>query len=290
MAEHTWTIGSLLNWTAQHFVKKSISSPRLDAEVLLAHVLHCRRIDLYTRSEESATDDVRSKFRSLVERRLTGCPVAYLIGHKEFFLLDFDVSPDVLVPRPATETLVVTAIERLRGRPNPRILDVGTGSGCIATGLAVRLPSAALVATDISVNAIEIARRNAAKNGVADRIEFRHGDLFAAVSGELFSAIVSNPPYIATDEIPKLDADVRDHEPRAALDGGSDGLQIIRRLVTQATANLEAGGWLIFEFGAGQEKPIRELFDAQVELRLDPFVADSDGIPRVAAAQRLGRS
>lgn len=290
MAEQSWTIGSLLNWTAQHFAKKGLSSPRLDAEVLLAHVLNCRRIELYTRSEEPASDGVRSLFRSLVERRLTGCPVAYLVSRKEFFLLNFEVTPAVLIPRPATETLVVAAIERLRGMESPRILDLGTGSGCVAVSLAVRLPSAQLVATDSSIEALAVARRNAESNGVANRIEFRPGDLDAPVAGDLFSAIASNPPYIPTNDIASLSVDVRDHEPRVALDGGTDGLHVIRRLVAGVPSLLSPGGWLMFEFGAGQEVAVADLFEQTDDLKLGKIIADGDGIPRVAVAQRLGRS
>jgi release factor glutamine methyltransferase len=286
MAEQSWTIGSLLNWTAQHFANKGLLSPRLDAEVLLAHVLRCRRIELYTRSDEPATDNARSQFRTLVERRLGGCPVAYLVGRKEFFLLDFEVTPAVLIPRPATETLVVAAIERLNVLEAPRVLDLGTGSGCIAISLAVRLPSARIVAIDSSAGALDVARRNAATHGVSDRIEFRHGDLFAPVAGEEFAAVVSNPPYVPSAEIAKLAAEVRDLEPRSALDGGNDGLDVVRRLVAGAANYLMDGGWLIFEFGAGQEKSIVELVGQSGELWLEKVIVDGDGIPRVAVARR----
>jgi release factor glutamine methyltransferase len=276
----------LLNWTAQHFAKKGLPSPRLDAEVLLAHVLHCRRIELYTRSEEPATDDMRSQFRSLVERRLAGWPVAYLVGRKEFFLLNFEVTPAVLIPRPATETLVVAAIERLKMLETPRVLDLGTGSGCIAISLAVRLPSARIIATDSSIEALAVAQRNAACHHVENRVEFRHGDLDSPVLGGFFSAVVSNPPYVPSADIATLAVEVRDHEPRSALDGGGDGLDFIRRIVAGAPTHLDAGGWLVCEFGAGQESALESLIGESPALQLDRIVVDGDGIPRVAVARR----
>jgi release factor glutamine methyltransferase len=277
MAETVWTIGSLLRWTAEHFAKKG----------LLAHVLNCRRIELYTRSEESAGNDVRTRFRTLVERRLAGCPVAYLVGKKEFFLLSFEVTPAVLIPRPATETLVLAALERLKAVDTPRILDIGAGSGCIAISLASRLKSARMVATDLASEALAIARRNAERNNVAERIDFRPGADFTPVAGEKFNAIVTNPPYIPTAEIASLAIDVRDHEPRAALDGGADGLDIIRRLIERAPAHLISGGWLLLEFGAGQTSAIAALAAQKGEFGPATIIPDGDGLPRVLAVQRL---
>jgi release factor glutamine methyltransferase len=287
MAETVWTIGSLLRWTAEHFAKKGLESPRLDAEVLLAHVLNCRRIELYTRSEELAGNDARTRFRALVERRLAGCPVAYLVGKKEFFLLSFEVTPAVLIPRPATETLVLAALERLKAIDAPRILDIGAGSGCIAISLASRLKSARLVATDVTADALEIARRNAERNDVAARIEFRRGPDYDSVSGEEFNAIVSNPPYIPTADIASLAVDVRDHEPRSALDGGADGLDIIRRLIARAPDHLIPGGWLLMEFGMGQSSAVAALAAQKVEFGPTTIIPDGDGIPRILAVQRL---
>jgi release factor glutamine methyltransferase len=287
MAETVWTIGSLLRWTAEHFAKKGLESPRLDAEVLLAHVLNCRRIELYTRSEELAGSDVRTRFRALVERRLAGCPVAYLVGKKEFFLLSFEVTPAVLIPRPATETLVLAALERLKATESPRILDIGAGSGCIAISLASRLKSARFVASDVTADALELARRNAERNHVADRIDFRQGADYAPIAGEQFHAIVTNPPYVPTAEIAALAVDVRDHEPRAALDGGPEGLDIIRRLIERAPDHLTLGGWLVMEFGMGQSTAIVALAGQKVEFAPATIILDGDGIPRVLAVQRL---
>jgi release factor glutamine methyltransferase len=286
MTATVWTIGALLRWTAGHFVQKGITSPRLDAEVLLAHALGCRRIDLYVRSEELADDELRARFKGLIEKRIQGWPVAYLVGSKEFYLRTFAVSPEVLIPRPATETLVMTAIERLKVLETPRVLEIGTGSGCVAVSLAAHLPSARLVATDRSGEAIEVARSNASAHGVTDRIEFRIGDLWEPVGGATFEAVVCNPPYIPTGAIARLAADVREYEPRAALDGGPDGLTIIRRLVAGAAGHLTPGGWLLFEFGAGQEAAVEQLVREREGLAMDSIVADWDGVPRVAVSSR----
>jgi release factor glutamine methyltransferase len=286
MERRDWTIGALLRWTAEHFAKKGLESPRLDAEVLLAHVLNCRRIELYTRSDDPADDAARTRFRALIERRTAGCPVAYLVGKKEFFLLSFEVSPAVLIPRPATETLVMAALERLKPLDSPRVLDLGAGSGCVAVSLATHLKSARIVATDLSDAAIEIARRNAATNRVSERIDFRLGDLYEPVAGEQFAAVVSNPPYIPTDDIATLAGNVRDHEPRAALDGGPDGLNVIRRLMADAAGHLTPGGWLLFEIGAGQERAVQQLFEQTPSLKAERTIPDRDGIARVIVARR----
>jgi release factor glutamine methyltransferase len=285
MERREWTIGALLRWTADHFAKKGVESPRLDAEVLLSHVLNCRRIELYTRSEELTDESARSRFRSLIERRIAGCPVAYLVGMKEFFLLPFEVSPAVLIPRPATETLVMAALEHLKPLESAQVLDLGTGSGCIAISLAVQLKSIQVVATDTEAATLEIAGRNAAKHGVAARIDFRRGDLYGPVAGERFAAIVSNPPYIPTDQLAALATDVRDHEPRAALDGGPDGLAVIQSIVAGAAKHLTPGGRLFVEIGLGQDAAVRHLLGQTANLIFEKTIPDGDGIPRVIAAR-----
>jgi release factor glutamine methyltransferase len=252
----------------------------------LAHVLGSQRIDLYVRSEELADADIRSRYRALIEQRIAGCPVAYLVGHKEFFLLPIEVSPAVLIPRPATESLVLAAIERLRTIPAPTILDVGTGSGCIAVALAVRLPNSRLVATDVSLEALDVARRNAEVHGVAGRIDFRLGPLYQPVGGDQFDAVVGNPPYIPTGDIANLEREVREHEPAAALDGGADGLGVIQPLIVGAAAHLKSGGWLLLEIGAGQSAAVERLVTESDDLRFNAIVPDRDGIPRVLQARR----
>jgi release factor glutamine methyltransferase len=279
--EQPWTIGRLLDWTAKFLAEKGAEFPRLDAEVLLAHVQGCKRIELYTRFEEPASDDVRTRYRELVRKRIEGCPVAYLVGRKEFFSLEFEVGPAVLIPRPDTETLVMACLELAKPQAAPAILDVGTGSGALAIALAKQLPAAQVTATDISPEALVVARRNAVKHGVANRVRFLQGDLLAALpADEQFDFIVSNPPYIATEELAKLPPGVRDYEPRVALDGGPGGYQVVKRLIEQARRHLKPGGYLILEIGSAQEKVVRGML-AEAGYEVGPTIKDNSGHPRV---------
>lgn len=280
----TWTIKSLLAWTAKYLTEKGIESPRLEAELLLAHALQCKRIDLIVRYDEEPGEAARAAFRELVRRRAERWPTAYLIGTREFFLLRFEVTPAVLIPRPETETLVLAALEAVKDRPAPRILDLGTGSGCIAVSLAVKLPAARAVAIDISPDALDVARANAARHGVAERIEFRPGDLFKPVAGETFDLIVSNPPYISTSELAGLQEEVRDHEPRHALDGGTDGLAFYRRIAAEAPAHLAAGGTAAVEVGWQQAEAVRGIF-AAAGWGTVSSIKDAGGIARVIVAR-----
>ena len=240
-----WTVGRLLQWTADYLKGHGSESPRLDAEVLLAEVLGCQRIELYTAFDDVPDDERRAAFRELVRRRAEGTPVAYLVGRREFYSLMFRVTPDVLIPRPETELLVVAALDLakqgrgarvqgagVRGRsrqfPNPpppaprpspalTIADIGTGSGIIAVCLAKHLPASRVTAIDISPAALAVARENAEKHGVADRIAFVESDLFAAVAGNgQFDFVVSNPPYVTAAELETLAPDVRKFEPTGA--------------------------------------------------------------------------
>src|SRR5438093_12816002 len=213
-AAQVWTIGALLKWTEQFFTQKSVESPRLDAQVLLAHALGCTRIDLYARSTEEPPETQRSKFRDLVRRRGEGCPVAYLSGTKAFHLLPFKVTPAVLIPRPATEALVLAALERLKPLAAPRVLDIGTGSGCIAVSVAKQKAGATVIAIDQSREALAVARRNAERHAVANRVTFIESDLFAGLPMQTpFDLILSNPPYVRTADLAGLAPDVRDHAP-----------------------------------------------------------------------------
>jgi release factor glutamine methyltransferase len=286
MAERTWTIGGLLQWTEQFLGQKGVESPRLDAQILLAHALGCERIHLYTRFDEPADDETRTNFRELVRRRVEGCPVAYLVGCKEFYKLSFEVTPAVLIPRPATESLVLAALERARPLAAPRVLDLGTGSGCIAVSIARQHKGATVVAVDTSADALAVARRNADKQGVAGQIDFREGDLFGPVAGDTFDLIVSNPPYVRTSDIDKLAAEVRDHEPRSALDGGHSGLQVVERLMAAAPAYLNRGGWLFVEIGAGQDDAARRRLATVPGLSIEPTIRDHDGHLRVVVARK----
>jgi release factor glutamine methyltransferase len=282
-----WTIGRLLEWTARHLAEKGSEFPRLDAEVLLAHALGCKRIELYTRHDQTASEGARARFKDLIRRRIEGCPVAYLVGRKEFFSLPFEVSPAVLIPRPDTECLVVECLRLAKELPEPRVIDMGTGSGAIAVAVAHQHKGARVTAVDVSSNALAVAKRNAERNGVAERIRFLQGDLFAPIpAGERFDFILSNPPYIPGDEIPRLPAGVRDYEPHMALDGGCDGFEVFNRLVDQARNFLEPGGYLLVEIGSPQEGAARDRIASYVEYELGRTIPDGSGHPRVLRAKR----
>jgi release factor glutamine methyltransferase len=286
-ATKVWTVGGLLQWTEQFFKQKGVESPRLDAQILLAHVLGCDRIHIYTRFAEEVGEDRRAQFRELVRRRVERSPVAYLVGRKEFYNLSFEVSSAVLIPRPATESLVVRALELLKPLPAPRILDVGTGSGCIAVSVAKQHSGARVVAVDISAEALAIARRNVDRLGVAGRIQLLNGDLYAGLTDAApFDLIVSNPPYIPSAVISGLAPDVRDHEPCLALDGGPDGFAVFDRLIAGAADRLAAGGWLLVEIGFDQETEALSRLAAAPGLVSGPTVRDADGHPRVITARR----
>ena len=253
-----WTIGAILKWSEQYFGSHGAETPRLDAEVLLSHLLREKRIYLYVHFDQPLTADELARYRELVKRRVAGEPVAYICGEKEFMGLAFKVTPSVLVPQPDTETLVEAAIERLRGKKSPQIAHICTGSGAIALALAHYLPETSVAATDISADAVSIAKENAEKLGLSERVQFFEGDLLAPLAGETFDAIVSNPPYIPGADIEGLPREVR-AEPRLALDGGADGLDFYRRLVGESAALLNDGGFLAVECGDTQAGAIAEM-------------------------------
>lgn len=289
--DDAWTVGRLLAWTTDWLGSRGSESPRLDAEVLLAHVRGCPRILLYTAFDQVVGDAERSRFRELVKRRGGGEPVAYLVGSKEFFSLDFAVSPAVLVPRPETEGLVVRALdlckERAADLPPPRIIDVGTGSGAIAVTLAKQLPAAEIVATDISAAALAVARANAARHGVEERVTFVECDLLECPEAAgPWDIIVSNPPYVREDEFASLPDAVRLHEPRQALVGGATGVEVIRQLVSQAAQRLAAGGWLLIEIGPSTAAAAREVIASVAGLDLGSTLNDLAGLPRIVQARR----
>ena len=284
--QKTWTVGELLNWTAGYLAQKGTEFPRLDAEVLLAHALGCKRIDLYgIRFSDIAADDIRKHYKDLIRRRLEGCPVAYLVGRKEFFGLEFEVTPAVLIPRPDSELVVTECLSLARKLPQPRILDIGTGSGNLAIAVAQQLPTASVTAIEKSADALAVAQRNAAKHKVSDRVRFLEGDLLAPLGKEeRFDFILSNPPYVAREELEKLPPGVRDYEPKLALDGGPGGFTVLENLLAQAKEHLDPGGHLIVEIGAPQEKPVRERFDKYPEYELAATIHDYSGHPRVLRA------
>jgi release factor glutamine methyltransferase len=288
-AGDVWTVRRILDWTIPHLKSHGSESPRLDAEILLAHARGCPRIQLYTNYDQPLTDDQRAVMRDLVKRRAAAEPVAYLVGHREFFGLDFRVTNDVLVPRPDTETLIVEALEGLKPLAQPRVLDIGTGSGCIAIAIAVHCPQATVIATDRSATALQVAQVNADKHNVADRTRFLCGDLFSPLADEApFDLIASNPPYIASEEIETLAPDVRLHEPRAALDGGPDGLNVIRRLIAEAPQHLRPQGKLLIEIGEDQAEAVTQLVTTNGRYDEVAILRDLAKQPRVVRAVRKG--
>jgi len=287
MSDDVWTVGRLLTWTADWLTTKGSESARLDAEVLLAHVRGCQRILLYTAFDTPVSDAERARFRELVKRRGDGEPVAYLVGNREFFSLPFAVSPAVLVPRPETEGLVVRVIDLCKPLTASRIIDVGTGSGAIAVTLAKHLPRARLAATDISPAALAVARENAARHGVAERIEFLECDLLSAPQAAgPWDVIVSNPPYVRDDEFDALPRDVRLHEPKGALVAGPTGVEVVARLAADAVGSLAAGGWLVIEIGPVVAAAAERALAAVPGLVPGPTLADMAGLPRIVQARK----
>lgn len=285
-AAETWTIGRLLAWTTDFLRDRGSESPRLDAEVLLAHALECERIALYTRFNDAPADDARARFRELVKHRSEGTPVAYLVAHKEFFSLDFEVGPDVLIPRPDTEFVVLEFLRIAKPLESVTAIDIGTGSGNIPIAATHQHKGARFWVTDISPAALAIARRNAEKHGVADRIEFLEGNLFEPLPADLrVDCITSNPPYIAAGDVPNLPVGVRDHEPRVAFAAGPTGLEVVEPIIASASRWLKSGGQLILEIGAPQEAAVRQLIESRGEYDLSPTIIDYAGHPRVISAR-----
>lgn len=277
-----WTVKRVLDWTIQHLKSRGSESPRLDAEILLAHARGCQRIELYTRYADVLSEDERTTMRALVKRRAESEPVAYLVGHREFFGLDFSVTPDVLIPRPDTETLVMEVLEVASQCDSPRILDLCTGSGCIAVAVAVNCPNANVIASEISETALRVARNNADDHDVANRIDFIQSDLFDGFEREAkFDIIASNPPYVTESELADLQPDVRLHEPGLALDGGKDGLDVVRRILTDAPKYLNAGGHLVLEIDSLQATPVIEMISCSVRFSEVSILKDFAGKPRV---------
>lgn len=260
-----WSIGRVIRWAAEDFARKGFASARLDAELLLGHVLGVDRIRLIVDSARPLEERELTAYRELIKRRRRGEPIAYIRGEREFYGLTFKVDQRVLVPRPDTETLVETALQRTKDRSlYGRALDLCTGSGCVAIAFAKSRPTWRVTGSDISPHALAVARDNAERLGAVFNTSLVEGDLFAALpSGARFDLITGNPPYIARPEIAELQIDVRDFEPRLALDGGEDGLDLVRRIVEQAPEFLEPGGVLALEIGFGQASAVAELFAAR---------------------------
>ena len=302
-----WTIGRLIEWTRGYFARQGIDQPRLEAEILLAHVLGLERIALYMTYEEIVAEPDRAAFRDLVRRRAAGEPSRYLVGTTEFMGLAMKVTPDVLIPRPETEQLAEEVIRRVGAAAPPLpmgaevdetdaaapaqvdVIELGTGSGALAVSLAVHLPGARVTGTDVSPAALEVARANAEAHGVADRVTLLEGDLYEpldAADAQPADFLLANPPYVAEGEWDGLPADIREHEPREALVAGPDGTEVIERLLRGARAYLKPGGVLMVEIGAAQGRRVREMAEGTRGLVDVDIRKDYAGHDRILVARR----
>ena len=281
-----WTIGRVLSWTKQYFADKGVEQARLDAEVLLSHVLGMDRLHLYVHFDQPLLPEELAAFRAMVLRRAAREPVAYILGCKEFMGLEFFVSPDVLVPRPDTELLVEACEARLQGVAQARILEIGPGSGAVVISLLKRQPQWQAAAVELSQPAAQVVRKNAKRHEVEARLQLYEGDLFAPVPEQQFDAVVSNPPYIPEADLADLQPEVH-REPRMALAGGADGLDFYRRLIREGGAYVREGGWLLLEVGSGQAQGVAQL-GAQSGWQVDAILPDYAGIERVVALRKQG--
>lgn len=291
-----WTTRGLLQWISARFSRAGLDSPRLLAEQLVAHAIGCDRLHLYTEADRPASPIERDLLRDLVARALDDEPVQYLVGEGWFFSLPFNVDRRVFIPQPATETLVEHVLQHARAEPGFRaanLIDVCTGSGCIAISILKQLPEARAAAVDISPDALEVARTNADRHDVADRLDLLQGDLLEPLrrhpSGHEAHYLLSNPPYIPDDEWddPKMmDPGVKNYVPEIALRGGPDGLRFVRPLIEHAHEHLRAGGVLGVEVAASRAEQVLDLARQQEYLRDARILEDLDGLPRVLIAHR----
>jgi len=281
-----WTIIKLVQWATTYFGNHDIDSPRATAEILLAHVLNTRRIDLYLRYDQPLIPAELERFKALIKRRLKREPVAYILGSKEFWSMDLQVTRDVLIPRPETECLVEKALESLALDSNPEsklILELGTGCGAVILALASENPRHAYWATDISINAIRIARQNARQNDLNGRVDFIVGDWFAPLRSKpgLFDLIVSNPPYIKSEDLNRLQPEIHAYEPLLALDGAADGLDCLRHIIQSAYFFLNPGGVIILEIGHDQKEPLKQMIAECGQYEEVDFYQDYSGHDRI---------
>jgi len=286
MGEERWTVLRVIQWTTEHFQKKGVENPRLESEVLLAHLLGIDRMGLYLNYDRPLKEEERTAYRDMIQRRIAGEPVAYIVGYREFWSMRFSVSPECLIPRPETEHLVEEGVRIGKGLRSPlRVLEIGHGCGAVAVALATELEEARIVATDISPGALSLAQENAEAHGAGERIRFVLGNLFPPGEGP-FDLICSNPPYIPTEEVLKLAPEVRDYEPLTALNGGEDGLRFFREIAEGAPGFLTEGGWLLLELGQGQDEQVSAILKERGFVHID-LIPDYAGIKRVIRAQRL---
>ncbi|MFW5870161.1 MAG: peptide chain release factor N(5)-glutamine methyltransferase [Candidatus Sumerlaeota bacterium] len=277
----------LLNRSAAWLERRGCESARLDAELLLAETLGCSRLDLYVQWDRPVTEREKGHYRDLIRRRGDREPVAYILGRKEFYSLEFEVGPGVLVPRPETEFIVDEVLENTEENEEFRVADIGTGSGVIAVAIAVHRPKALVVATDVSAEAIGYARRNTEKHGVADRVGIRQGAFYEPLKGEV-DWIVSNPPYIPDADRDSLSADVREHEPEGALFAGRTGLDALEVIIAEAPGYLRDGGRLVLEIGQGQAHAVLGLIEATSAFDGAEIRRDYSEIERVVIAGKRG--
>jgi release factor glutamine methyltransferase len=281
------TIHNLISWGETILANANVASPRVDAEWILIHVLCGTRSDLVLRARETLTDTQIQTFQDLIATRAQRVPLQHLLGETEFYGLPLCVTPDALIPRPDTETLVECVLNALRDTPAPRVLDIGTGTGAIAIAIAHARTDAQVFATDISQAALDLARKNARRN--AQRVHFLRANLLSAIVQEpLFHAIVSNPPYIPTTELKTLEIEVRNHDPHLALDGGPDGLDYYRTIIPAAVPRLRPKGILAFEMGSDQSDSLCALIQNCAQLAHPHVLCDLSRLPRVVLAQRCG--
>jgi release factor glutamine methyltransferase len=280
-SQESWTILKVLNWTKGYLSEKGIDNSRLESEWMLCAALGLDRVGLYVNYDKPLSPAELSSFREMVARRAKREPLQHILGSQEFMGLDFEVSSDVLVPRYDTEVLVEEAVKKCPAAK--RILDIGVGSGCVAVALAKALPQAEVFGVDISGKALEVAAKNARRIGV--EVDFRQGSLFQPLNGLTFDLIVSNPPYIPSRDIAGLQPEVRDFEPREALDGGEDGMDMYRTIIPAAGEHLNPGGWLLFEVGINQAPAVVRLFEKEGCYRGLFTAFDPGGVERVVGGE-----
>lgn len=284
----SWTILRTLLWTTDYFKRYGVCNGRTSAEVLLAHVLQCNRIDLYLRHDQPLHSDELALYKKLIKRRIQHEPDAYIIGQREFWSLSFHVTPEVLIPRPETECLVEAALDIFpTDGPVINVLELGTGSGAISVALAHERPHWSFTASDVSTGALQIARQNACELLKRDQINFIHGHWFEPFSAprQLFDLIISNPPYIASSEIDSLEPEICQFEPRTALDGGIDGLDSLGHIIRSAHPYLKRKGLLILEIGCDQREGVSAIARQCAAYTLIEFRKDYSGLDRIGVFQ-----
>jgi release factor glutamine methyltransferase len=286
-----WTLIKLVQWAAGYFDSHHIDSPRATAEILLAHAINAKRIDLYLRYDQPLHSDELNRFKTLIKRRTNREPVAYILGRKEFWSMDLEVNRTVLIPRPETECLVERALESLAVDPKPEcksVLELGTGSGAVVLALASENSRHSYLGTDVSIDAVRVARRNSMRYGMDAKIRFMVADWFAPFDTKsgIFDLIVSNPPYIKSGDLKRLQPEIHVYEPVAALDGAEDGLRCLRHIIQSAYRYLKPAGALLLEMGHDQQAPIKQIIDACGQYEDAQFYKDYSGNDRIVSMRK----